>query len=99
MTWFGLFAPAGTPREIVMKLHVEVQRVFADENFQEKFIAPQMFQPMTASPEEFAAFIYQQERRTDDRVIRDATRKHRMCLLPEQGWEPVFGSDHAQIKN
>jgi len=73
-TWFGLFAPAGTPREIVMKLHAEVQRVFADANFQEKFIVPQMFQPMTSSPEEFASFI-KSEARKWSKVIRDANLK------------------------
>jgi tripartite-type tricarboxylate transporter receptor subunit TctC len=74
VTWFGLFAPAGTPREIVMKLHAEVQRVFADANFQEKFVAPQMFQPMTSSPEEFASFI-KSEAQKWSKVIRDANLK------------------------
>jgi tripartite-type tricarboxylate transporter receptor subunit TctC len=73
-TWFGLFAPAGTPREIVMRLHTEVQRVFADPNFQEKFIAPQMFQPMTASPEEFTAYI-RSEAQKWSKVVRDANLK------------------------
>jgi tripartite-type tricarboxylate transporter receptor subunit TctC len=73
-TWFGLFAPAGTPREIVTKLHAEVQRVFTDKTFQEKFIAPQMFQPMTGSPEEFAAFI-KIEAKKWSKVIRDANLK------------------------
>ena len=73
-TWFGLFAPAGTPREIVMRLHAEVQRVFADANFQEKFVAPQMFQPMTGSPEEFSAFI-KTEAQKWSKVVRDANLK------------------------
>ncbi len=29
--WFGLFAPAGTPRDIVMKLDTEVIRIFNDQ--------------------------------------------------------------------
>ena len=74
MTWFGLFAPAGTPREIVTKLHAEVQRVFADKTFREKFIVPQMFQPMTQSPEEFAVFI-KGEAQKWSKVIRDANLK------------------------
>ena len=73
-TWFGLFAPAGTPRETVMRLHSEVQRVFADANFQEKFVVPQMFQPMTGSPEEFSAFI-KSEARKWSKVVRDANLK------------------------
>jgi tripartite-type tricarboxylate transporter receptor subunit TctC len=57
VTWFGLFATAGTPREIVMKLNAEVSRILADPDFREKFLAPQMFEPMATSPEEFADFI------------------------------------------
>jgi tripartite-type tricarboxylate transporter receptor subunit TctC len=52
--WFGLFATAGTPREIVLKLNAEVRNILADPTFREKFLAPQMFEPMGASPEEFA---------------------------------------------
>ena len=74
VTWFGLFAPAGTPREIVTKLHAEVQRVFTDRTFQERFVAPQMFQPMTGSPEEFAAFI-RTEAKKWSKVIRDTNLK------------------------
>jgi len=73
-TWFGLFAPAGTPREIVTKLHAEVQRVFADKAFQEKFVAPQMFQPMTESPDDFAAFI-KREAQKWSKVIHEANLK------------------------
>jgi tripartite-type tricarboxylate transporter receptor subunit TctC len=57
VTWFGLFATAGTPREVVMKLNGEARRIFADPAFQQKFLAPQMFEPMAGSPEELAAFI------------------------------------------
>ena len=74
MTWFGLFAPAGTSREIIGKLHAEVQRIFADANFQEKFIAPQMFQSMNGSPEEFSAFI-KSEAQKWSKVVRDANLK------------------------
>ena len=53
-TWFGLFATAGTPREIVMKINAEVAKILADPQFREKFLAPQMFEPMASSPEAFA---------------------------------------------
>jgi tripartite-type tricarboxylate transporter receptor subunit TctC len=56
-TWFGLFATAGTPREIVTKINAEVAKILADPQFREKFLAPQMFEPMASSPEEFADYI------------------------------------------
>jgi tripartite-type tricarboxylate transporter receptor subunit TctC len=69
-TWFGLFAPTGTPREIVMKLHAEAQRNLADPTFREKFLAPQMFEPLTGSPEEFADYIKAQAQKWA-KVIRE----------------------------
>jgi tripartite-type tricarboxylate transporter receptor subunit TctC len=56
-TWFGLFATAGTPRDIVDKINAEVANILADPQFREKFLAPQMFEPMASAPEAFADFI------------------------------------------
>jgi tripartite-type tricarboxylate transporter receptor subunit TctC len=56
-TWFGLFTTAGTPRDVVMKINSEVTRILADAEFREKFLAPQMFEPMASSPEAFADYI------------------------------------------
>jgi tripartite-type tricarboxylate transporter receptor subunit TctC len=56
-TWFGLFTTAGTPREIVDKINAEVAKILADPQFREKFLAPQMFEPMASSPEAFADYI------------------------------------------
>ncbi|AMN45418.1 Bug family tripartite tricarboxylate transporter substrate binding protein [Rhodoplanes sp. Z2-YC6860] len=69
-TWFGLFAPAGTPREVVMKLNDEARKVFSDPAFDEKFLAPQMFQSLAMSPEAFEAFI-QAETQKWSKVIRE----------------------------
>jgi tripartite-type tricarboxylate transporter receptor subunit TctC len=52
-----LFATAGTPRDVVMKLNAEIQKILADPDFREKFLAPQMFEPMGSTPEEFADHI------------------------------------------
>ena len=73
-TWFGLFAPAGTPREVVMKLNAEVQKIFSDPAFEQKFLEPQMFQSLAASPEEFDAFI-KSEIRKWSKVIEAANIK------------------------
>ena len=56
-TWFGLFATAGTPRAIVDKINAEVANILADPQFREKFLAPQMFEPMASTPEAFADYI------------------------------------------
>jgi len=69
-TWFGLFATAGTPQPIVTKINAEVAKILADPQFREKFLAPQMFEPMESSPEEFADYIKAQTRKWAE-VIRE----------------------------
>ncbi len=69
--WFGLFAPAGTPHDIVMKLDNEVIRIFNDPAFRTRFLEPQMFESMAGPPEEFSAFI-KTERDKWAKVIHDA---------------------------
>jgi tripartite-type tricarboxylate transporter receptor subunit TctC len=69
-TWFGLFATAGTPREVVLKLNAEVQKILADPEFREKFLAPQMFEPMASTPEAFGDYIRAQTQKWA-KVIRE----------------------------
>ncbi len=57
VSWFGLFAPRETPHNIVAQVNADVRRVFEDAEFREKFLDPNMFEPMTSSPEQFSAFI------------------------------------------
>jgi tripartite-type tricarboxylate transporter receptor subunit TctC len=73
-TWFGLFATAGTPRDVVMKVNAEVATIFGDPAFREKFLAPQMFESITSSPEEFAAFIRAEQKKWSQ-VIRESGLK------------------------
>ena len=56
-TWFGLAATGGTPRDVVMKINADVKRILDDPVFRDKFMAPQMFEPMASSPEEFAVYM------------------------------------------
>ncbi len=56
LSWQGLFAPAGTPAEIVAKLNAETVRVLAGEDFREMF-AKQGFLVGGSTPAEFRAFI------------------------------------------
>lgn len=55
-SWFGLLAPAGTPREIVAKVHQDVVKVLGTPEMRERFIG-QGAQPVGNTPEQFAAFI------------------------------------------
>jgi tripartite-type tricarboxylate transporter receptor subunit TctC len=55
--WFGLFAPAGTPANIIAKLNGEVQAMAADSEFRETVLGPYQMSPIASSPNEFSAFI------------------------------------------
>jgi tripartite-type tricarboxylate transporter receptor subunit TctC len=70
-TWFGLFAPAGTPHDIVMKIDEEVQRIFADPAFRARFLDPQMYESMAGPPDKFSAYI-KAERAKWAKVIGEA---------------------------
>ena len=55
-TWFGVFAPAGTPREAQEKLHAQFTRALAAPDVREKMLALGA-EPVGTRPEEFAAYI------------------------------------------
>jgi len=54
--WNGIFAPAGTPREIISKLHGEIARRALSPEMREQLLA-QGFEIAGYGPEEYAAFI------------------------------------------
>src|SRR5262245_13361067 len=56
-TWYGLFAPPGTPKAIIDRIAAEVTRVFADRDFVEKYVISRGQVPAINTPEQFAAQI------------------------------------------
>jgi tripartite-type tricarboxylate transporter receptor subunit TctC len=55
-TWFGLMAPAKTPREVVTRWNVETDRILKSAELRERFINDGL-EPMGGSPEGFGKFI------------------------------------------
>lgn len=55
-SWFGLFAPAGTPKAVIEKIQTDVAAVFTQPSFQEKLKAL-AFEPVVSTPENFTKFI------------------------------------------
>jgi tripartite-type tricarboxylate transporter receptor subunit TctC len=56
-TWYGLYAPKGTPVEIVDKLSREINELLKVPAIRERMIA-QGFEPAGDSPAQFASFIH-----------------------------------------
>jgi tripartite-type tricarboxylate transporter receptor subunit TctC len=69
-SWFGLFAPAKTPKPTVDKISADVRRIFEKPEVK-KFLDTQLFEPMTGTPEEFAAFVKAEQAKWS-KVVRDA---------------------------
>lgn len=57
ISWFGLFAPKGTPSDIVEMINADVQKIFADSDYRSKFLAPNFLEVLSGNPEEFAAYV------------------------------------------
>ena len=55
-SWNGVLAPAGTPREIIARLHSEISAVMRLPEVSER-LASAGVEPMLTTPEEFAAYI------------------------------------------
>ena len=55
-SWFGAFAPAGTPKPIVDALGAEIKKALADPDVIAK-LAPQVLDPIYKAPEEFARHL------------------------------------------
>jgi tripartite-type tricarboxylate transporter receptor subunit TctC len=53
-TFFGIFAPAGTPQLIVDKLNAAIVKVESDPDFQQKFLINRGLTPVLSSAEQFA---------------------------------------------
>jgi len=73
-SWFGLVAPAGTPPEIIKKINQDVTKVISDPAFARQYLDAQGLEPITGTPEEFAAFI-RAEKKKWGKVVRDANIK------------------------
>jgi tripartite-type tricarboxylate transporter receptor subunit TctC len=60
---FGLFAPAGTPSDIVAKINADVRKIIDSPEFTATFLAKQMMRSISSTPEAYAELI-----RTDSRA-------------------------------
>jgi len=58
--WQSIVAPAGTPREVVSRLHGSIKKVLAMPEVREKLAAAGIEPASSDSPEEFVAFIRSQ---------------------------------------
>jgi tripartite-type tricarboxylate transporter receptor subunit TctC len=68
--WYGILAPAGTPREIVNRLNSEIHKALASADLKQR-LANAGVEPLVSSPEQFAEFIKSEIVRYA-KVVKDA---------------------------
>ena len=55
-TWYGIFAAAGTPKEVVTRLNVEIEKIIKSADISTRLINEGL-EPIGGPPESFAEFI------------------------------------------
>jgi tripartite-type tricarboxylate transporter receptor subunit TctC len=70
VTWFGLVGPAKMPRDVVLKINADVQKILNDPEFRQRVMDPQMFESMASSPDDFDRYIKTETARWG-KVIRE----------------------------
>jgi tripartite-type tricarboxylate transporter receptor subunit TctC len=74
VSWFGLFGPAGMPRDVVAKINGEIRAMHAEPEFRKTFLDKFYFQSIAGSPEQLAAYIKAEEPKWR-KIITDAKIK------------------------
>ena len=69
-SWWGVYAPAGTPRPIVDRMHAEIAKAVRSPDVTQKFVEQFNMEILTTSPEEFAAYQKSEQERWF-KVIKD----------------------------
>jgi tripartite-type tricarboxylate transporter receptor subunit TctC len=73
LTWFGILAPAATPRELVNKLNGEILQVVAQPAVRDQLLK-MGFEIVPNTPEQYAAFLKEEHARWG-KIIRDLALK------------------------
>jgi tripartite-type tricarboxylate transporter receptor subunit TctC len=70
-SWYGIFAPAGTPKPIIDKVSKDIGEVVGRPEFRERHLTARSLVPAANTPEQFAADI-KRERPIAEKVVKDA---------------------------
>ena len=68
--WYGILAPAATPRDIITRLNTELTKALTAPEMKER-LGSAGIEPMTSTPEQFTAFIRSETVRYA-KVVKDA---------------------------
>ena len=66
--YFGLAAPAGTPRDAIARFAAESAKIVNTAEFRERYLNNLGFEPVGDAPEQFAAFLRQDRALAEKKV-------------------------------
>jgi tripartite-type tricarboxylate transporter receptor subunit TctC len=70
-SYFALYAPAGTPREMLAKVATDVRAIAGEPEFLDKHFIQRGLEPVLDTPDEFAAYL-KQDRLNAKKVVDEA---------------------------
>ena len=70
-SWYGIFAPAGTPKAIVDKVSMDIGDIVNRPAFRDRHLTARSLVPAANTPEKFAEDI-RRERPVAEKVVKDA---------------------------
>src|SRR4051812_40984452 len=70
-SWYGIFAPAGTPKPIVDRVSREIGEVLNKSEFRDRHLTARSLVPAANTPEQFAEEM-KRERVVAEKVVKDA---------------------------
>jgi tripartite-type tricarboxylate transporter receptor subunit TctC len=70
-SWFGLFAPPGTPATIAQRLQVEIAQIIGRQDFRNKHLIERGLEPVASTPEEFGRFV-NKDRVWSEQIVKDS---------------------------
>jgi tripartite-type tricarboxylate transporter receptor subunit TctC len=70
-SYFGLLAPARTPKPIVARLQQEIARIVGDAGFRNRNLIERGLEPVASTPEAFARFI-REDRAASELIVKES---------------------------
>jgi tripartite-type tricarboxylate transporter receptor subunit TctC len=70
-SYFGLLAPAKTPRPIADRLQAEVARIVHEPSFRHRNLVERGLEPVAGTPDEFARYI-QEDRIVSEQIVKES---------------------------
>jgi tripartite-type tricarboxylate transporter receptor subunit TctC len=70
-SYFGLLAPAKTPKPIIARLQAEVARIVEEPSFRKRNLIERGLEPVANTPDEFARFI-REDRAAAEQIVKES---------------------------